>query len=148
MNKNNYYVPDEVLLHLFNKKFLRELGFIVTRFTRSVKYSIESSINKELLMFDDKQMFFCDNYFYFFLEHKKTLEIIFNPFERNEFNCSFLFLTDSINFKLSKFVSEIFKIAIKTKLDINNGIERNSSYAFDKKKKRLKSAFFLCIDSY
>lgn len=134
MNKNNYYVPDEFLLNLFNKKFLRELGFIVTRFTRSVKYSIESSINKELLMFDDKQMFFCDNYFYFFLEHKKTLEIIFNPFERNEFNCSFLFLTDSINFKLSKFVSEIFKIAIKTKLDINNGIERNSNYAFDKKK--------------
>ena len=130
MNKNNYFVPSEFLLNQFNKRFLKELDFIISKYNDGSKYSI-GIINKGYLRFDDKRMFLPDDYFYFLSEDNKTSEIIFNPLENNESNCSFLVLKDGINSKLSQFVNVIFRIVIDKKLSIN--IERNSRYTINDK---------------
>ena len=108
-------------------RLLRELDFIIRKYDNGTKYSIGSN-NKGLLIFDDKQMFLPD---YYYFDNQKISEIIFNPLEKYESNCSFLVLKDGINSKLSKFVNVIFRIVIEKKLNIN--IERNSKYTFDNK---------------
>lgn len=108
-------------------RLLRELDFIIRKYDNGTKYSIGSN-NKGFLIFDDKQMFL-PNYYYFY--NQRISEIIFNPLEKYESNCSLLVLKDGINSKLSKFVNVIFRIVIEKKLNIN--IERNSKYTFDNK---------------
>jgi hypothetical protein len=121
---NIYCHPDLIKL---NKDFLKELDFIITKYSDGTKYSIFIS-NKGYLMFDDKQMFLPDDYYF---DDNKISEIIFNTFDDNEFNCSSLVLKDGINSKLSKFVNVIFRIVIEKKLNIHG--KSNSTYTFDNK---------------
>lgn len=119
-----YCHPDLIKL---NVDFLRELNFILTKYSDGTKYSIFIS-NKGYLMFDDKQMFLPNDYYF---DDKKISEIIFNTFDDNEFNCTSLVLKDGINSKLLKFVNVIFRRVIEKKLNIN--AERHSTYTFDNK---------------
>ena len=119
-----YYHPNLIKL---NKGFLKELDFKIIEYNDGIKYSIAIE-DKGFLMFDDKRMFLHSFYYY---QKDKISEIIFYPFDNNEFNCSSLVLKDGINSKLSKFVNVIFRKAIEKKLNING--ERYSTYTFDNK---------------
>ena len=122
-----YYHPDLINLYV---KLLEELDFRIIKYNDGIKHLI-SCPNKGFLIFDDKQIFLPNNYSYLWSGNRKSTEIIFNPFDSNEFNCSFLVLKDGINSKLSEFVNRTFKIVIEKKLNIN--IEKNTKYTFDNK---------------
>ena len=124
---SKFFHPELIDLYI---NFLEKLDFRIMKWNDDTKYLI-SHFNKRFFIFDDKQIFLPNDYSYLRSGNWKSTEIMFNLFNNDEFNCSFLVLKDGVNSKLSEFVDKTFKRVIKEKLDIN--IEKNSKYTFDNK---------------